>query len=170
MKRIFILVNMKNILIILCLFVFIGCGSKKKITKTNKSYDLVVSKQNKTVQEQLKVNSIGTTKTKTKVTQSLNQTIIERYIFSDEGRLTEYSKETNKQEDKETNVDENKGLSSDSIGTKTETLITDSTNESEKETKDIDLNKKSSNPIYYWIGAAIFIVIIAFGAKYLLKL
>lgn len=160
---------MRNLLILLALLTIVSCGSKKKITSVSKSYDLSIDKSTKVTEQRSDIKRTDTSKTKTKVAESLNEQTIERYIFSDDGRLKEYTKETNKKQDKQTDTDENKGVSVDSVGQIKESSVSDIKNKNVAYQKDVDLDRKGQNLIYWGIGIGIIIIFLFFSIRVFLR-
>lgn len=168
-----IIVNTLLIVLILSGLLSSGCRSKKKVSSISRGYDIEYEEvKNDTKAEENKVTNEAT-KENEKTKETFDRNVIERFIFGDDGRIQEYNKTTNEkgQKDTDRNKETNKA---DSTATNTASSTTDITgNASGKE--DIAATEeppapKKRNPIWNWIGGALFLVIVGYAVwKVVLK-
>lgn len=147
-----------------------SCGSKKKIVSINKEDVYVKSEVVKDVQE--KEVSIKTDTSKSTVTKSekTTESVIKEIIFNDKGLIEKITERT----DKSGTINSHEELVSvinelkESIKKEIDKRSVDSlSNITEKDT---DFTKTSKNPIWHWVGGALFVcILLFFGWKVLLK-
>lgn len=140
-----------------------GCGSRKKIVNTNKGSETTQVVENTASSDSSRITSSDSTKTNTNTSEEYSEQITETITFDDKGNLTGYIKSTNRKGTKNSNTEEKKGISKDSTGVSLKSSSTDSTESTEHDIGNSNLTVTPSNPIYKWIGAGLFVLILGAG-------
>lgn len=145
------------------LLLLYSCGSKKKITSFQKSYEIESMQKNAEVKDSAKVVLTDTTKKKSSNSEEYQKTTTETATFDKDGKLVSYTKQTNEKGSKKSDNEENAGLSKDSTAVYVASSVSDSTNTKKSEEKALDLTKTAKNPIWNWIGIGLFVLILGAG-------
>lgn len=160
---------MKNCIIAaLCLLIvaFSGCGSKKKITQIDSGIEYSNVNQNAVAKDSSKVLSTDAEKNTSSSSEDYNERIVETTTFDEKGNLKSYTKDTKRKGSKNSTNEESKNLSKDSTKVSLLAISVDSIGLEAHDEIRTSLDISSSNPIYKWIGAGLFVVIVI-GAIYL---
>lgn len=157
--------------LLIVLFFAAGCRSKKKVSNISRGYDIEYKEvKNDTKTEDVKVAD-ETTKAKENVKETYDRKVVEETIFDSTGRPKSYTKTTEEKGNKDTTKDTETNRK-DSTATNTATSGTEITG-NESGTEDIansEEPQKKRNPIWHWIGGALFLVIIGYAVwKIVLK-
>lgn len=154
----------KFILLLLAIFL-LGCSSKRKITDFKSNEVVVVQVVEEKVTDSTKTTKKDSSKSVTKVKEDWEETVKETTTYDSSGRITSTTKETNRKGTRDTEKEESKGSEVDSTNVRNEVLkkVIDSiVTNVDKQSEAIP--EKKRNPIWNWIGGALFICILFFFA------
>lgn len=152
----------KVLLLLVAVFLF-GCGSKRKIAEFKKQEVHTVHELEEVVADSTKTTKKDSSKTVTNIKEVWEETVKEVTIFDTLGRITSTTKETNRKGTRDTDKQEIKGNQSDSTNVRKEVLkkVIDSMVTSVDKRSEA-IPEKKRNPIWHWIGGALFICILLF--------
>lgn len=157
---------MKKIIVsILLIALFSGCGSKKKISNMSKGYEVTYDNiKNDTNTQEVKVTN-EVTKDKEVVKEVYDEETIENYIFDSDGRVVSATKTTKKKGQKDMNKESEKNKSDSAYSSASSSSETSKATETKTEAESEFVEPlKQRNPIWNWIGGALFICILFFFA------
>lgn len=163
---------MRNKILLLLVAVFLfGCSSKRKITDFKSHEVHIVQEVEEVATDSTKVTKKDSSKAVTNIKENWEETIKETTTYDSSGRKTSTTKETNRKGTRDTDKNESKGSESDSTKVKQTVLksVIDSmvTNIDERNET---IPEEKRNPIWNWIGGALFVcILLFFGWKVLLK-
>lgn len=151
---------MKNLLFILFAVFISACGAKKRIVHIERGAEVVKEERNVASEETSRVIDIDTSKIKTKTSERSYGSVVEKWVWGESGSPVSYTKTVISSGKIKTEVEELKGIVSDSSNTAKITDLSVLEKKTESEVIDDNLDRESSAP-FAWGG--IFGTIIGLG-------
>lgn len=146
--------------VLMLILIVSGCANKKVISSFNKGAEIIVERQE--VKEKSHEKEVVVEK-RDKIREGENrmdvETVVE-YIFGNSGALERITKKvTDRSVMRDKTIDTGHSVTeNEKVAEKSATSV--KTVDRKEVVKDKDVEKKGKNPIWYWIGAGLFICII----------